>query len=113
MVDTRSTIDVRQNEALDRRKEMEIRHDKCSMLGAKWSGQYVTPTGTGCLISTLSSTRIVQDRTVFSDGRPGLNDDRSGVLDDRSSGLGDETGGLEDRRLARGSHLVGIIQAGF
>ncbi len=32
------------NEALDRRNEMEMRHDKYLMLGAKWSGWYVTPT---------------------------------------------------------------------
>ncbi len=32
------------NEAHDRRNEIEMRHDKCSMLGAKWSGWYITPT---------------------------------------------------------------------
>ena len=53
VVDTRSTMDAIQNEALDCRNEIEIRHDKCSMLGAKWSGWYVTPIGTVCLTSTL------------------------------------------------------------
>ncbi len=32
------------NEALDPRNEMEMRYDKYLMLGAKWSGWYVTPT---------------------------------------------------------------------
>ena len=35
------------NEALDRRNEMEIRHDKYLMLRAKWSGWHVTPTSLG------------------------------------------------------------------
>ena len=35
-----------ENEALDRRNEIEMRHDKYLMLGAKWSGWYVTPTET-------------------------------------------------------------------
>ena len=34
MVDTRSIMNAIQNEALDHRNEMEIIHDKCSMLGA-------------------------------------------------------------------------------
>ena len=38
MVDTQSIMNAIHGEALDRRNEMEIRHDKCSMLGAKWSG---------------------------------------------------------------------------
>ncbi len=32
------------NEALNRRNEMEMRHDEYLMLRAKWSGWYVTPT---------------------------------------------------------------------
>ena len=32
------------NEAVDRRNEMEMGHDKYLMLGAKWSGWYVTLT---------------------------------------------------------------------
>ncbi len=32
------------NEALDCWNEMEMRHDKYLMLGAKWNGWYVTPT---------------------------------------------------------------------
>ncbi len=41
VVDTRSTMTRNMNignEALDRRNEIEMRWDKCSMFGAKWSG---------------------------------------------------------------------------
>ena len=37
VVDIWSIMNAIQNEALDRRNEMETRHDKCSMFGAKWS----------------------------------------------------------------------------
>ena len=33
-----------ENEALDRRKGLEMRNNKYSMLGGKWSGWCVTPT---------------------------------------------------------------------
>ena len=54
------------NEALDRWNEMEMGHDKYLMLGANWSGWYVTPTFRHmikCILFSFPQQKSLDDNT--------------------------------------------------